>query len=207
MANKEPSKKSNSKSKVTPEAIVQAAVALATEESWDRITLDQVAKKAGITLDALHEHVCHKEDIVRLYFQQVDQKMLQQTEAADGSDESVRDQLFDVMMTHFEVLNQDRAAVKSMLMARMCQPDVVLQRLAGLCSSLNWMMARAGLEPGGLKGHVRLKAMGLLYVFVLRTWWQDDNTDMAKTMAVLDKSLKRLEQVALSFEGVFAQRS
>jgi hypothetical protein len=41
-----------------------------------------------------------------------------------------------------------------------------------------------------------VQALTALYLFVLRTWLGDDGDDHAKTMAALDKGLKRAEMLA-----------
>ncbi|MFX7212929.1 hypothetical protein ABTI51_18345, partial [Acinetobacter baumannii] len=66
---------------------------------------------------------------------------------------------------------------------------------------LMWMLEAAGLDSGGLAGIARRKGLGLIYLDVLRTWRDDDSVDMARTMAVLDKRLKRAEALAGRWQG------
>ena len=52
------------------------------------------------------------------------------------------------------------------------------------------------LSAGGLRGALRIKALGLVYLATLRVWLRDDSPDMAPTMAALDRHLRRLDGLA-----------
>jgi hypothetical protein len=40
------------------------------------------------------------------------------------------------------------------------------------------------------------RALGLAYVRTVRVWLEDDSPDLARTMAELDRNLRRIERVA-----------
>ena len=61
--------------------------------------------------------------------------------------------------------------------------------------SMRWMLEAADLSSGGLRGELRVNALYALYLTMLRVWLHDDSDDMARTMAVLDRRLKRLDRL------------
>ena len=75
---------------------------------------------------------------------------------------------------------------------------VALAALLGapaLLHSMAWMLEAAGVPAAGLQGRVRAHLLAGLYLLVLRAFFADDTTDLAKTMAALDRALRRLEGV------------
>ncbi len=61
--------------------------------------------------------------------------------------------------------------------------------------SMVWMLEAAALDSAGLRGAVRVRGLGLLYLSVLRVWLDDDSEDLSRTMAALDKRLKRIDRL------------
>lgn len=59
--------------------------------------------------------------------------------------------------------------------------------------SMTWMLNAANIETGGLKGAVKVQGVAMVYAKVLQVWLNDDES-MAKTMAALDKELRKGER-------------
>jgi hypothetical protein len=54
-----------------------------------------------------------------------------------------------------------------------------------------WMLAAAKIPSAGLSGLARAKVLGAVYASVMPTFLRDEGEDLAKTMAALDKALRR----------------
>ena len=95
-------------------------------------------------------------------------------------------------MARFDALNPHKAAIRVMMRELPGDPLALACFLhRGLRQGLDWMLAAAELDAGGFSGAVRRKLLGGIYLDTMRVWLRDDGTDMAATMAHLDK---RLEQ-------------
>jgi hypothetical protein len=57
--------------------------------------------------------------------------------------------------------------------------------------SMQWMLSAADINAAGPKGVLRGQGLALLYASVLRTWLEDDDPGLARTMAALDRALSR----------------
>ena len=57
--------------------------------------------------------------------------------------------------------------------------------------SLQWMLTAANIGAAGPKGMLRAQGLAMLYAPVLRTWLDDDDPGLARTMAALDRALGR----------------
>jgi hypothetical protein len=53
------------------------------------------------------------------------------------------------------------------------------------------MLTAAGIGAAGPKGMIRAQGLALLYANVMRTWVDDDDEGLARTLAALDRELAR----------------
>src|SRR6185437_8021756 len=67
-----------------------------------------------------------------------------------------------------------------------------------LLRSMAWMLAAAVISAAGWPGVLRPQALAGLYLWVLREFLSDESVDLARTMAALDRGLRR----AQSFLGI-----
>lgn len=180
------------------EDAINAALTLTAERGWDNIGLSDIAEAGSLSLSDLYEYFDDKGDILSAYGRMVDRKVL---EAVNNEDETAtpRDRLFEIMMERFDVLNENREAVISILKSFCFDPKQAVISLPHLGKSMSWMLEAAGEDTGGIRGAVKVAGLTGIYLNVLRTWKEDDSPDMSKTMAALDRNLNRAEQVANSF--------
>lgn len=175
------------------ESIVLAALALAAERDWAQVSLRDIARKGKISLSALRGACEDKTDILVLIGRSIDRKVLEGLGTMSGPP---RDQLFDVLMQRFDVLQEDREAVSSILRSFLSEPKQAIISLPHLCRSMNWMLEAAGMETAGAKGAAKIFGLSVIYLKVLKDWMEDDSEDLSKTMASLDQMLSRADQVA-----------
>jgi ubiquinone biosynthesis protein COQ9 len=169
---------------------ISAALALASERPWDQVTLAEIAARAGSTLVGLKAHFATKTDIVSAFMGLVDDEVLARAPQR-GAEQTSRDALFEVVMSRFDVLEPWKPALKSILKGTGPEPALLARGLA----SQRWMLEAAGVGSGGLPGAVRTAGLASVYTAVLRVWLDDDDPGQARTMAALDRRLRRGEQV------------
>jgi hypothetical protein len=117
-----------------------------------------------------------------------------------SQDQSSRDAIFEVVMSRFDILEPYKSALKSIAVAWPADPAL----LSAVLSSQAWMLRTAGISPDGLDGQLRVGGLAALYVSVFRTWLEDDDPGLAKTMAVLDRRLRRGERTLRSIDGALS---
>ncbi len=198
MAAKSTSKKAKNPPKPVKDRAVDAALALAGHMGWDMVTMTDIADKAQASLAELCDIFDEKGDILAAYGKRVDKKILETFAEPDPS-MSERDRLFDILMERFDVLNEDRDAVVSILKSFTVDPKQAVISLPHLARSMAWMLEAAGIDAVGIKGAIRVAGLTGIYLNVLREWVKDDTQDMAKTMAALDRSLDRAQKCAETF--------
>jgi hypothetical protein len=57
--------------------------------------------------------------------------------------------------------------------------------------SQRWMLTAANIDAAGPRGIVRAQGLALLFAGVLRTFVDDEDEGLARTMAALDRALSR----------------
>ena len=189
-----------------PAYIVDRALALAAERGWRRTSLREIAGAAGVSLIDLRRHYRSKGAILEAFFDRVDHDMLAAVEPELES-EPARDRLFDLIMRRFDAMKAHKEGVRAILRDCACDPCLGLWAWCRMRRSLSWILEAAGLDSSGLRGLVRIKGLGLVYLPALRVWLNDDSEDMARTMADLDRRLGRLDNLVATLSGRGAPRA
>lgn len=177
--------------------LIAAAMRLAAERPWKAITLIDVADAAGLTLADVRAHFDGKPAIVRGFVRAIDDALLKQARRPDVA-EARRDALFEVVMARFDLLAPYKTAIRSVM--KDADPDLGL--FASALASQQWMLSAAGIEASGPRGAVRTLGLATVYASVFRTWLDDDDPGLARTMAALDRRLRRGERNIEAVEGI-----
>ncbi|HXF54716.1 MAG TPA: TetR/AcrR family transcriptional regulator [Hyphomicrobiaceae bacterium] len=177
--------------------IIAAALRLAATRRWGEVTLRDIAEEAGSNLVELKQIFSSKSAILAAFVRAVDDEVLRRVPRR-APDQAARDAIFEVVMSRFDVLAPYKAALASIV--RDAGPDYDL-----VCASLasqHWMLQAAGIDTEGARGAVRVAGLASVYASVFHTWLDDDDPGLARTMAALDRRLRRGERNLETLEGV-----
>jgi AcrR family transcriptional regulator len=169
--------------------IIAAAMRLAAERPWDDVVMKDIAEASAMDLAALRREFPSKSAILGAFMRAVDDAVLSSAPKFSGA-ENARDRIFDVVMARFDVLAPYKEALRSIAASRPF--DLELGRRA--MASQAWMLHAAGIRTDGMLGTSRVTGLASVYASVLNTWLEDDDPGSARTMAALDRRLKRGEQ-------------
>ncbi len=176
--------------------IISAALKLAAERPWKDVGLIDIAEEAGETLAGLREHFDGKPAIIAGFVRAVDDALLKGARKP-AAGQAPRDALFDVIMARFDLLAPHKAAVRSMTSDG--SPDIGAMKT--VLDSQHWMLAAAGIDASGAQGAVRTLGLAAVYASVFKTWLDDEDAGMARTMAALDRRLRRGQRNLEAVEG------
>ena len=165
---------------------ISAALGLAAEKPWGRVSLAEIADRAGSSLVALKGHFTGKGDILAAFSHLVDDEMLRRAPRR-AENQSPRDALFEVIMSRFDVLEPYKGALRSIMASSLPDPN----QIGRLLAAQGWMLEAAGINSGGIDGGVRVAGLATLYASVFRVWLDDEDAGLARTMASLDRRLRR----------------
>jgi AcrR family transcriptional regulator len=177
--------------------ILAAALQCAAARSWGDVTLIEIAEAAGLTLVDLRKEVGSKTAILAALLRAVDDEVLKRApRRAEG--QSARDVLFDIVMTRFDVLGPYKKALQSIH----ASGGADLALAGPVLASMRWMLEAAGIGTDGATGSLRITGLATVYASVFRTWLEDDDPGHARTMAALDRRLRRGESAIRNVEQV-----
>ena len=172
------------------ERIIDAFMALLAEKSIEQIGFAEIAKGAGVSLSELRGVFGSTFAILSAFVKQIDRAVLVGDDA-DMAEEPPRERLFDVLMRRIELLAPHKAAVRSLMRSAGRNPGLAVALQGMALRSQQWMLTAADIGAAGPRGFVRAQGLALLFASVLRTWVDDDDPGLARTMAALDRALAR----------------
>lgn len=182
--------------------VVEAAMALAAERPWDEIELTDIAARAEMTLADLRDVVPSKGAILGLFTRLIDHRVLSGMTSNDLAGEPAKERIFDVLMRRFDALAPYRAALKSILPALRRDPLALLAMNQAACNSMRYMLAGAGVSTEDHLAPIKIQGLAVTFARNLEVWLHDDDPGLARTMARLDRDLKRGGQLLARAEDL-----
>jgi ubiquinone biosynthesis protein COQ9 len=168
--------------------IAEAALKLADERGWDRFSLADTAKKARLKEAdvartfpdtwAILIHVLHDLDAQTLRAADTDKKA------------PWRDNLFEILMARFDLMDEHRAAFVSVLPALLKNPQAAPHFVRPFYRSMRELLEHASAPA--TPPHVA--AFGAAYLAIIDAWRRDETADLSRTMAAADKYLGMFEK-------------
>ena len=182
--------------KTSPEKIIAATLKLATNQPWPEITMADIAEAAKLKPAELMQHFTSKLAILDGFNRQIDDQVAGVFGDA-SEDETVRDRLFDILMSRFDALQPQKKAIKAILRETVpFDPKASLCGLGAIMRSMALALNLLGIKSKTPLGCIKTKALAAVYVRSFKVWLEDDSADMAKTMAILDDGLAKIENLA-----------
>lgn len=189
-ARRKSARRPSSRSKPERDRIVDAFMALLAEKPFERIGLAEIAAAADVSLSELRGTFPSALAILAAQVRETDRAVLADGDT-DMAEEPPRERLFDVLMRRLEVLAPHKTAVRSLIRSASRNPGLALALNSLGVRSQQWMLTAADIAASGPRGMLRAQGLALLFASVLRTWVDDEDPGLARTMAALDRALAR----------------
>jgi AcrR family transcriptional regulator len=172
------------------EKIIAAFMTLLAEKSFEHIGFADIARHAGVTLATARGEFGSTLAILAAHAKELDRKVLAGGEN-DMAEEPPRERLFDVLMRRIEAMAPYRAATRSLMRSAARNPGLAFALNGLALRAQRWMLTAADIDAAGPRGMIRAQGLAMLFASVLRTWVDDEEEGLARTMAALDRALGR----------------
>ena len=178
--------------------IAETALALAEKAGWAYVTVDDIAKKSKAKIDG---------DIYDI-LQDVLTRLEQQTadDVASRLGDHWRDNLFEVLMTRFDLAQKHRHAYASIPDLFKKHPQQAPRFAKRFYDTMKGMLELSGFEKSCLQP-LHLAALAAAYATIVDAWIKDDSADLTKTMAMIDKRLGQFEKLVERSAKFTAQKA
>lgn len=179
----------------------EAALALASDRSWHKVTLSAVADRCGVSLDQFYGEASSASliDLIDEYFD----RACAGDSVADEA--SLRERIFDVAMLRFEVLEDHRVAVRNIRNSWKRRPLARLDAARRRTRTADWILTCVGDDPAGQTARAVVLS-GILFR-AEEAWENETSPDFTRTMSQLDRDLRdidaflrRMSQLKPSFD-------
>jgi AcrR family transcriptional regulator len=170
--------------------IIDATLALAAERDWPTIELSDIADRANVSLADLRDAFPSKDAILGGFSRMVDRKVLEGT-TDELAGEPAKDRLFDVLIRRIDALTPYKAGLKRLRDTMSRDPLTLFALNQVAVNSQRYMLAAANIPTSDSLGMLRVQGLAVAYGRVVDGWLDDDQPDLSKTMASLDRALTR----------------
>lgn len=186
-------------SKQLDQALIAAVFTQAALRGWRDVNIAEAAREADLPLDQVRARFPGRGAVLLRFGILADQAAL----AAGSNEPSPRERLFDMVMSRFDALQQNRAGILQLLRALRTDPATSLLLYGATLRSMKWLLDGAGIPSAGIVGGLRVHGLLALWLYALRAWEEDESADLSATMAAVDRGLDR----AIQAEGMLPGRS
>ncbi len=172
------------------DAIIGALLELAGERHWADIPLTDVATRANVSLSTFRDLFPSKGAVLAAFLRKIDKIVLEGTKA-EPADEPAKERLIGVLRRRLDALAPYKLGLEGISEWTGRDPfaAAALNRL--MINSMRFMLEAAGIDSEGPVGALKLQGLVFAWRRVLRTWFSDDDPELAATLAALDHELTR----------------
>lgn len=166
---------------VNREAIVDAALVLAEQSSWEAVRLYEVADHLGAELAAIQTHFREKEEVADAWFDRADAAMVAAAAQPRVQALPSSERLHYLIMVWLEALSSHRRVTREMIKGKL-EPGhlhVQIPAVLRISRTVQWLREAARRDGAGL--HRGLEETVLTSIFVTTfTGWLSDDSEGAK---------------------------
>ncbi len=176
--------------------ILDTALDLADERSWEAVRLFDVAHAAGLSLDDIRRHYREKEDLVDAWFDRADQALLQA-----GTDPALAAlpaaaRIEHLLMIWLNALRPHHRVTRQMILGRL-EPGhlhVQIPALLRISRTVQWLREAARCDATYLRRALEETALTAVYVTTFGYWLRDDSHESRSTRSLLRRLLAGWER-------------
>ncbi len=168
-------------------AAAKAALSLAAEMPWSKVTLSAVAERAELPLTEFYNKVS-RENLLDLIDAELDLACASEPVEADAT---LRERIFDVAMLRFEVMEDHREALLNIRNSWKLKPLARLQAAKRRTRTAKWVLTCANADFAGVSARSVLLS-GILFR-AEQAWEKETSADFSRTMAQLDRDLRDVD--------------
>ena len=181
----------------TIDQIVDTAIELGEQKSWEAVRLHDVAAALGVTLEDVRAHFREKEDIVDAWFERADSAMLRAAEASDFSYLTPRQRLHRLIMAWLGAFYPYRKTTRQMIYGKL-EPGHIHIQVPGLMRvsrTVQWMREAANRDATYARRALEETGLTTIYLAAFFHWMNDSSPGSTKTSRFLEGCLSVAENL------------
>ena len=174
---------------------------LIEEIGWENFSLEKLARKELIKTEDLNLFFSDKNQLIECFSEMIDEQVIKEIDLAEFNQNSVKDNIFELIMLRFEKLDPYKKSLTILLKELKYKPRVLNKITKKIFNSLDLFLEISNAKSNYVFDFFKLNIMFIIYGYTFKIWLEDDTKDMAKTMAEVDKWLSEAEIYAKKFSA------
>ncbi|UCC55065.1 MAG: hypothetical protein JSU75_06645 [Gammaproteobacteria bacterium] len=157
--------------------ILDTALAIAENGSWEDLQLHAVAANLDIPLERIREYYAQKDDLAEAWFDRADRRLLSWQPEAEFYEQPEYTRLRQVIMHWLEALEPHHRITREMLYYKLEPGHIHLQALGvmRISRTVQWFREMARLQASSLKRIVEETVVTGIYLASFGRWLLDDS--------------------------------
>ena len=182
----------NKEKKVIEESLMRILL----RKKFKDITIEEVLRNSKIKSEKFHSLFENKEQILVSFFSRIDLIIKRKIKKMNLG-KNIKDNLFEVCMTRFELLNSYKESINNIYSSIKIKPNLKIDLYSSFFKSMKLLLKLSYVNIKPINGHINLIVFSLIYLSIQHQWFDDFSVNNEKTMAVLDKRLSMVENLLI----------
>lgn len=184
------------KNTLTADIVLEKAIALAQQSSWESFSLTELASILDCSLSDIKQFYRSKDDMAEAFFSRADDAMLNLASTDEYRKLSSDDKLVESIMTWFETLSPYRPLAREMLAYKLEPGHFHLQAhgITRISRTMQWFLEASDRKNTGLKRIADEVAVTSIYLASFSFFLFDNSKGYSCTRSLLKSLLKKLNQ-------------
>jgi len=189
--------------------VLDTALNLAENKSWEALRLHNIATELKITLNQIGEHYPQKDDLVEAWYDRADSAMLAVANEPGFLDAPMQLRLHTLIMSWLDALAKHKQVSRDMLLYKLEPGHVHLQVLGVLRISRTVQWFREAAHQDSTHFLRILEELGLtsIYLLTFSHWMFDYSDNQKETRKYLQKKLNHAGGCFKTLRGCTGTRS
>jgi len=173
--------------------LIKYSFDLIEKEGWNSFSFNKLSKSLNAELNLVKNLLKSKKQLLIIFSEYIDEEVMKNVDINDLKDNSVRDNLFELLMLRFEKLQPFKTSLRILLNDLKSKPGDLKKIYKKIINSLDFYMEISNSKKNFIFDLIKLNSIFLIYSLTFKTWINDESKDMSITMAELDKWLSKAE--------------
>ncbi len=175
------------------EKLIILGFKLIEKKGWKYFSLKSLAKENKSDLESIKNFFKNKSQFLESFSEMIDNKVLANIDKEEFNKNSIKDNLFELIMLRFENLNHYKTGLKILLSDLKKSPVELRKIMKKVLDSMDLFLEIANVKNNYLMDFIKVNIIFIIYSYVFNVWLDDQSSEMSKTMAELDKWLSKAE--------------
>lgn len=172
-------------------AIIDSAVRLASNSSWESLRLHDVAADLGIPLVTIYEYFAEKEQISDAWFERADRHMLSATQSSTFPSLSNQQKFHNLLMAWLDSLAVNQKVTRQMILNKLEPGHLHIQipALLRISRTVQWLREASNQNSTLPCRAFDETVLTSIYLITFCCWLTDSSPLFERTKRCLDKQL------------------